>query len=209
MLIGILGKKGSGKDTCADYLVKKYNFKKISFATPLKTALISIFNMKHNQLYGEEKEIKDKYWDIEPRKLMQYFGTDLMRDKYDKNIWLKSISKWLENNKEYNIVIPDCRFQNEVDFILEKNGIVIKIDRYDEIKDNHISENEINEIKNFTYCIKNNDTLDKLYFNLDKYIKIKNNNKIEKQLIDKIIDILNENNKDKINTLKYFIDTIN
>lgn len=209
MLIGILGKKGSGKDTCADYLIKKYNFKKISFATPLKTALISIFNMKHNQLYGEEKEIKDKYWDIEPRKLMQYFGTDLMRDKYDKNIWLKSISKWLENNKDSNIVIPDCRFQNEVDFILEKNGIVIKIDRYDEIKDNHISENEINEIKNFTYCIQNNNTLDKLYSNLDKYIEIKNNNKKEKQLIDKINDILNENNIDKINTLKYFVDTIN
>lgn len=209
MLIGILGKKGSGKDTCADYMVSKYNFKKISFATPLKTALISIFNLNHNQLYGDEKESEDKYWDIEPRKLMQYFGTDLMRNKYDKNIWLKSISLWLDKNKGNNIVIPDCRFQNEVDFILENNGIVIKIDRYDEIKDNHISENEINEIKNYTYCIKNNDTLDKLYSNLDKYITIKNSNITQKQLLDKIKDIINENDINKINTLNYFIDIIN
>ena len=34
--IGLLGNKGSGKDTLADYLVKEKNFVKYSFAKPIK-----------------------------------------------------------------------------------------------------------------------------------------------------------------------------
>jgi hypothetical protein len=36
MLIAFSGRRKSGKDTCADYLVKQYGFIKHSFATPLK-----------------------------------------------------------------------------------------------------------------------------------------------------------------------------
>ena len=43
MLIGVCGKAGSGKDTIADYLVKKYNFKKIALADPIKRMVEDVF----------------------------------------------------------------------------------------------------------------------------------------------------------------------
>ena len=39
MIIGICGLIGSGKDTIADYLIRKHNFQKISFADKLKDSV--------------------------------------------------------------------------------------------------------------------------------------------------------------------------
>jgi len=59
-LIGFLAKKRHGKDTSADYLVKKYNYKKLSFAKPIKDACKILFGFTDEQLYGNLKEVKDK-----------------------------------------------------------------------------------------------------------------------------------------------------
>lgn len=179
VLIGFLGKKRSGKDTCADYLIKKYLFKKRSFATGLKKSFISIFDLNHRQLYGDLKEVVDKRWGVTPRKLMQFFGTDLMRDQLHKcipdigqDIWLKNISIWYNNNKsDQNIILVDCRFQNEVDLINSFGGIIIKIERNNNRKDDHISESGIDNITGFTHLIKNNNTIYDLYYKLDKLMK--------------------------------------
>ena len=45
MIIGLTGKKESGKDTAGDYLVKYYKFKKDSFARPLKDACKILFHL--------------------------------------------------------------------------------------------------------------------------------------------------------------------
>ena len=42
-VIGFLGKKGTGKDTCADYLVENHAFEKLSFAGPLKEKDFPLF----------------------------------------------------------------------------------------------------------------------------------------------------------------------
>ena len=174
-LIGIIGKKGSGKDTAANYIIQKNpTYLKYSFADPLKKVCSILFNFTEDQLYGDKKEEIDKNWDITPRKIMQYIGTDILRDNlkniiphYKGNIWITLFEKQLE--KYNNLIVPDVRFNDEAYAIKKNGGILIKIER-DLIEDehsSHISENTIFDEHIIDYTIVNNSSLVDLYDNLD------------------------------------------
>lgn len=173
MIIGILGNKGHGKDTISDHLVSKYKFHKKAFGEPLKEICQTLFGFNHEQLYGNLKEIKDKYWGVTPRKVMQFVGTELFRNKMSElipgisqNFWLECMRSQI--GKYDRLVISDVRFQNEVDFIHEMNGIVIKVERENnEIKDNHTSESEIRQIVNYDFYVENDSDLQTLYCKID------------------------------------------
>jgi hypothetical protein len=78
--IGLLGQKGSGKDTLADYLVNNKGFVKYSFATPVKNISKILFNLSDEQLYGNLKEIIDDKLGISPRVIFQRLGTEFGQD---------------------------------------------------------------------------------------------------------------------------------
>ena len=59
--------------------------------------------------------------DDEGRTLLQYVGTDIIREN-NPNYWVKFLVGILEmfyNEWDY-VLIPDCRFPNEVDIFKEK-----------------------------------------------------------------------------------------
>lgn len=180
MLIGILGCKFSGKDTTADYLVKRYNFKKIAFADPLKDACRILFNFDEDQLFGNKKEIIDSRWDISPRIAFQYIGTDIFRNKISdimpnigNNFWVNlaidNYKKIQKTNIEQNVVISDVRFQNEINAIRDNGGIIIKIVRPSlQPNDMHASEN-ITELSG-DYEIYNEGSLENLYDKIDELL---------------------------------------
>jgi hypothetical protein len=63
MIIGIAGKKKSGKDTTADVLCEKQDFKKTSFAKPIKEKIAEITNYTIEQLNDQNiKDLKFKEW---------------------------------------------------------------------------------------------------------------------------------------------------
>nr|QBK88435.1 MAG: uncharacterized protein LCMiAC01_01120 [Mimivirus LCMiAC01] len=182
-LIGFLAQKYHGKDTAADYLIMKYHYIKLAFAKPIKDILKILFGFSDEQLYGKEKEKKDKYWKVSPRQMMEYFGTDICRQDMSNivpnigsNFWVHSLKhKYLtlkKQNPNIRIVISDVRFQNEVDLIHDLGGIVVKLYRpsYDN-KCSHIAERGVKNIDNFDFLIINNGTKDDLYNKLDKYIE--------------------------------------
>ena len=76
MIIGLAGKKGSGKDTIADYLCEQYGFIKYGFGDPIKEIGRIMFDFTTEQLYGSEKELLDNNWGIIPRDFFQKFGTE-------------------------------------------------------------------------------------------------------------------------------------
>ena len=188
VLVGLMGIKGSGKSTAASYLVNNYGFVEKSFAECLKRACKELFLLEDEQVFGtqEQKETPDPRWyDCTPRKIMQYVGTDLLRENLDKiipelgkNIFTRHIELWytaeIAKNPNIQVVISDIRFQNEVDFVQKLGGVVIKIDRPLVLTDDtHSSEIELQLITSYDHLINNTDTLEDLSRELDNYMKFK------------------------------------
>ena len=183
-IIGLLGKKRSGKDTSGDYLVENYGFVKYAFADPVKEICKILFDFSEEQLYGEKKEGVDFRWYLTPREAFQKIGTEFAQnDIYnyfprlkerlgDEVIWVKLFRLWYEKNKNKNIVITDVRFPHEIEAIKELNGKIIKIKRSELSFDNHISENFIDEIedKDIYHCLDNRYKKEDLYSQIDTLI---------------------------------------
>ena len=139
MIIGLLGLIGSGKGTIARQLVEEFDFVQLSFAGAVKDAVASIFNWDRDMLEGESPESRvwreqvDAWWsnklgcEITPRKILQEFGTDIMRNNFNENIWLYNLENKLMNSK--NVVISDVRFPNEIDLIMQHGGILMEVKR--------------------------------------------------------------------------------
>ena len=138
MLIGLVGLIGSGKDTVAERLITHYGYKRDSFAKSLKDAVSSMFNWDREMLEGNTtssrhwREQPDKFWsekmgkEITPRWVLQYFGTEVMRQGMYDAIWVDSV---IGRYKGENTVISDTRFQNEIKTIKAHGGIVVLVKR--------------------------------------------------------------------------------
>lgn len=106
-IICIAGKARHGKDTAANYLKKKlenlkYRVLVIHYADLLKHICKNIFGWNG---------VKDE----KGRQLLQYVGTDVVREQRP-NYWVNFVISILDmfyENWDY-VLIPDCRFPNEI-----------------------------------------------------------------------------------------------
>ena len=173
MIIGLTGKAGSGKDTVADYLVDKYNFKKISFAGVLKQGMKTLFDFSDDQLHHPiVKEQPDARWGKSPRELMQWLGTDILRKNIRPDFFIVHVESLIKKYKDSNIVISDVRFEDEAAMIKKYHGLLVKIIRPNHIgtKKKHISENlEVNT----DYQIFNQTKKINLYDKVDNILQYK------------------------------------
>lgn len=193
MLIGLVGKAYSGKDTVADYLVDKWEYKKLSFACHMKDITALMFNWERSLLEGNTeksrnwREQTDEWWserlqisNFTPRRALQIVGTDLIRKHLNIKFWIiameKKLNSLLESNM--NVVISDVRFENEIEMIRKLGGKIIGLNRIsddskmDQLIASHISENVDWHEKNIDYTIDNNGSKDSLFKKLDKIILI-------------------------------------
>ena len=182
--IGLIGTKGSGKDTLADYLVLNKQFIKYSFANPVKDIAKILFDLDESQLNGINKEVIDKRWGISPRIMFQRLGTEFGQYKLyelfpelkskikSRQLWLRLFEIFLEKHSDKNIVIADVRFKHEADFLKKLNFNLIKINRDKLTIDSHISEIELNNITTIDYTINNNGNKEELYSNFEHFIYV-------------------------------------
>ena len=138
MLIGVVGLIGSGKGTVSDRLEQKHNFRKDSFAKSLKDAVSSMFNWDREMLEGKTddsrawREKPDVFWskrfgkDVTPRWVLQYFGTEVMRQGMHDAIWIDSCIARYDGKPT---VIADTRFENEIKTIREMGGTILLVKR--------------------------------------------------------------------------------
>jgi hypothetical protein len=164
-LIGVSGKKKSGKDTFFELFSryasqKNINFENRKFAKKVKEICSMLTGMDieyfmDRQFYNE----KVNGFDMTSRQLQQLIGTEVFRNNFDTDVWVKSLfNSYRANN---NWIITDVRFPNEADHILNRGGKVIRINRPDvDDGDTHLSETALDEYDRFTYIIDNNDTYD-------------------------------------------------
>lgn len=113
----------------------------------------------------DQKNIVIKQFNKTIGETLQLVGTDLFRDNYDTDIWVKSffneeLYEKLNNGKI--IVVPDVRFVNEADFILQEGGYLIRLEgdpmgvRENSLRDlNHISETDLDDYTKFDKVIYN------------------------------------------------------
>jgi hypothetical protein len=147
LIIGLCGLIGSGKNTAAEHLIDEHAYESISFAETLKDAASSIFGWNRTMLEGATaearaaRETKDEWWsdrlgfDVSPRYMLQFMGTEVMRNNLHNDIWALSVERKLIQQAierpSQNFVISDVRFPNEVDMIRRLGGRIWHIQRGD------------------------------------------------------------------------------
>jgi len=138
MIIGLVGFIGAGKGTVGQFLIDK-GFYSDSFAAALKDCVSIIYNWDRDMLEGITKESRewrtkpDEYWSrvygypFTPRMALQTFGTDACRNNLHENIWCESLGTRIRGLE--NVVITDVRFKNEIDYVRQLGGKVVRISR--------------------------------------------------------------------------------
>jgi len=140
-LIGFTGFAQSGKDTAANYLVEMLGYHRVSYAAPLKDAVVAlnpltqldngkyVYLGDHVKLVGMDEAKKN----CDVRRLLQRMGTEVGRDIFGEDFWVDQTFKAMADLEYQGIadqfVITDVRFPNEVDRIHDTGGIVVRIDR--------------------------------------------------------------------------------
>lgn len=155
MIIGIVGFIGSGKGSVANFLERDHDYRSFSFAGPLKDAVAAIFGWPRNLLEGDTdasrkwREEIDPWWserfgfDVTPRLMLQRMGTEACRGNIHDNVWIHALEARIKGYPD--VVIHDCRFPNEIDFIHKLGGKLIRVQRgpnpewYDDASSDNLS----------------------------------------------------------------------
>lgn len=126
MLVGLYGPSRAGKDTVAAVLVEKYGFEQRNFATPIRSALMNIFDLVAPQI---AEDVRNHGWDYVKAKYPESVDAMIALGQDMRNI---SPDIWLNATIQVSytdLVIPDVRQLNEADEIRARGGVIWKIER--------------------------------------------------------------------------------
>lgn len=154
---------------------KGFSVKTYPFAKPLKDMCINIFGLDKNQCWGSNKEKDTKTnikWKDLPlcaeklgellssrfpktkedfmtgREVMQILGTEIFR-AIDEDCWVRSVASEIKKDNVDFAIISDARFPNEIEFLMNYDPLVIKLNR-NTVNSNHDSETAL-ERYNFNH----------------------------------------------------------
>ena len=190
MIIGVVGFIGAGKGTIRDILVREYGYHGFAFADALKDSVATIFMWPRGLLEGDSnasrafRERVDVWWshklgyEVTPRLILQKFGTEACRNGIADNIWIAALEKRIHGYED--VVISDCRFPNEINFIRSAGGVIVRVKRGDdpspeELSNMHISETAWNKYEP-DFVIHNEGTKDDLKENIKTILTTKQKN---------------------------------
>lgn len=129
-------------------------------------------------------------WEMTYREFLQKLGTEAMRDGLHKNVWVnalfadyrtnfeaKNAEEW-GKNLENNWIITDMRFPNELDAVILREGITIRVNRpvHALSEENnavqlHPSETALDNSE-FHYIIDNDGSFEDLMNKVEEILKI-------------------------------------
>ena len=183
MLIGIHGKAGVGKDLAAAILIGQHGGRRFAFADPVREIAATLFALDPSDFQTQEqKQMREEYWGMSRRYMLQLVGTEMVREVVGKDHWIKlmDLRRHLNQYASHHY-ITDCRFDNEIQYVLDAGGFILHIEsnsrssiKYASSEAAHASEKALDmsaAIKYNRYChIQNDGTMD-VYRNqvLDAY----------------------------------------
>ena len=151
----------------SDWKIKKFAGKLKQIASLLTGFSIEMF---------EDQDFKRKQmsegWEMTYREFLQKLGTEAMRNGLHTNVWVNAlfadyISPKMSKTNISNWIITDMRFPNEMESIVKREGITIRVHRDLYNGNTHISpiphesETALDDTK-FDYEIINDGTLEDL-----------------------------------------------
>ena len=151
IVIGLAGKKQSGKDTVYEIARKqlpKLRVGRAAFADPLKAEVAHVTQMNVNFIEAN----KDKL-----RLLLQAWGADFRRQFYGQDYWVNAMRHVLRDADQHADVlfITDLRYENEAAFVHELGGVVVRVDRDNGGDDTHSSETVMDGYDGYDHAIDN------------------------------------------------------
>lgn len=136
-LIALHGPAGSGKSHAASILVEEFGFTRMKFAAPLKAMMHTLLGFAgvpdYDLVRYSEGDLKETPMPVlggkTPRHVMVTLGTEWGRAMIGPDLWvnlaLQPILQHLAAGLD--VVVDDCRFDNEALEIVKLGGAVAKI----------------------------------------------------------------------------------
>lgn len=168
-------KARSGKDTAAEYLQKQYGGEIFKFAQPIYDIMKAAHKIAGIDTFKDTK-------------MLTWVGTDWGRS-INEDLWVNNCLDRIHEATQKgcylsgepfveNFYITDMRFPNEAKALKNNGFLLVKIDRDsrpNETRATHESENALNNFTGWDMVIKNNDTLENFYQELQSLVQdIKN-----------------------------------
>lgn len=138
-LIGLCGFAGSGKDEFADALEDMYDYVKVGWSDSLCLLAIVVNPRlyigrlrwwKLDRIVGTYGWTKAKKFPS-VRKFLQVLGTEGGRECIHPDVWILSLMPRVKAmlRQGYNVVVTNCRFENECQAVLALGGTVGRVMR--------------------------------------------------------------------------------
>lgn len=165
-LLGLMGKKRTGKDTFANVLVEKHGFTRVALADPLREAALALDPIVGTFPLNIEGLVRERQWRLsdvigelgwekakdyvpEVRRTLQRLGTESIR-ALDDEFWIRTAFKRIDDLREAGtpVVVTDVRYPNEADAIRDAGGYLARIVRdLPDDGDEHPSEKSLDEYR--------------------------------------------------------------
>lgn len=189
LIIAIVGKKRSGKDTAGDYLEKEYGVRRSQkLAHPIKEIGKLMFGWTEEMVegigYDREQIIPELGFSV--RRFLQEAGSLFKYDLGDRidgwgrkqgpKIWANILVEWLNKQEKGFYFVTDVRFPEEVEvFKKHFDVIVLKCESDRSGQDSHVSETRMNDMDCDFKIINNGwNTFDDFYKSLDLFVEYVN-----------------------------------
>lgn len=170
-VILISGKAQNGKDTVANILREVLHENGERVLVTHYADLLKYICRNYFEWDGKKDE--------KGRRMLQYVGTEVIR-RQNPTLWVDFVSmmlKYFHENWEY-VIIPDCRFPNEITGMIQSgfNVVHLKVVRegfaspLTEEQQHHSSETALDEVVPDFY-VKNNGSLEDLSKAVTRWVK--------------------------------------
>lgn len=163
ILIGISGKKRTGKNTAANLIkvLTNANVEEFAFAQDLKLELAQMLKVKVTDI----ESAKDLY-----RPMLQALGV-YRREFNGDNYWINKCFLRIFRSNADVCIVTDIRFPNELAAIQASGGIVLRVCRDTGLNDTHESETALDGQRNFDHIIINSGSLEYLLSEVKEFSK--------------------------------------
>lgn len=157
--IAFIGKKRTGKDTAAGYLVRHAAYTRVAFADPLKEMALGIdpliptaYDRGYRLSVRLSKLVRDVGWEYakdhypEVRRILQTSGQSVRR--HDEGFWVGVAMDKVAVADSWNlpVVVTDCRYPNEAQALQARGFLLVRLVRPGlESTDTHESETALDD----------------------------------------------------------------